>query len=202
MKRLCEDFADVCKAYRDELNKMWETKGDWIADDFQMFEVADCIIGLDIVLLCVDNNVAWGTFYDWYNYDNQVHYGIEMNKKGARAINLNTWIKGFPEREKIAQSVLDEWEKEYWQIVKEDAKDISKKEAVNHPSHYNQYDVEVLEMMKRIWGEDAVKNFCKLNAFKYRMRAGHKDDVEQDLAKEKFYLDYFAQLKGLDEVPF
>lgn len=29
-----------------------------------------------------------------------------------------------------------------------------KKEAVNHPSHYNDYDVEVIEMMRRIWGDE------------------------------------------------
>lgn len=70
------------------------------------------------------------------------------------------------------------------------------KEQVNHPSHYNDYDVEVIEMMRRIWGDDAVVTFCKLNAFKYRMRAGHKDNLEQDLAKEKFYLDYIKNLKN------
>lgn len=69
-----------------------------------------------------------------------------------------------------------------------------KKEAVNHPQHYNDYDVEVIEMMRRIWGDEAVENFCKLNAFKYRMRAGHKDDIQQDLAKEAFYLNYIKEM--------
>lgn len=64
-------------------------------------------------------------------------------------------------------------------------------EHVNHPSHYNKYDVEVIEMMRRIWGEDAVKTWAKLNAFKYRMRLGEKPDtpIERDLEKERFCLD-------------
>ena len=68
----------------------------------------------------------------------------------------------------------------------------SKKEQVNHPDHYNDYDVEVIEMMERVFGHEAVINFCRLNAFKYRMRAGHKDgnSLEQDLKKERWYLDY------------
>lgn len=70
------------------------------------------------------------------------------------------------------------------------------KEAVQHPAHYNQYDVEVLTMMERIWGKEEVKTFCKLNAFKYRMRAGYKDDVETDLQKEKFYLEYLEELRN------
>lgn len=67
-----------------------------------------------------------------------------------------------------------------------------KKEQVNHPEHYNDYDVEVIEMMERVFGHEAVINFCRLNAFKYRMRAGHKDgnSLEQDLKKERWYLDY------------
>ena len=68
--------------------------------------------------------------------------------------------------------------------------------AVNHPSHYNNYSVEVLEMMRGIWGDEKVAIFCELNAFKYRMRMGLKEGnpIEQDLAKEKFYLDYMKKL--------
>lgn len=65
-----------------------------------------------------------------------------------------------------------------------------KYEMVNHPSHYNKYDIEVIEMMKRIWGPEAVKLWCEMTAFKYRMRLGEKPEnsVEQDLKKENWYL--------------
>lgn len=70
-------------------------------------------------------------------------------------------------------------------------------EMVEHPSHYNKYDVEVIEMMRRIWGNEAVAIWCKLTAFKYRMRLGEKPDnsIKQDLNKEKFLLDYAKNLK-------
>lgn len=64
----------------------------------------------------------------------------------------------------------------------------------NHPKHYNQYPVEVIDMMVRIWGEEATRTFCILNAFKYRMRVGHKDDTQSDLAKEQWYLDKAKEL--------
>lgn len=54
----------------------------------------------------------------------------------------------------------------------------------NHPPRYNQYSVEVIDMMERIWGKDAVKLWCEMTAFKYRMRLGHKDAIEQELEKE------------------
>lgn len=57
-------------------------------------------------------------------------------------------------------------------------------EKVVNPDHYNRYDVEVLEMARRIWGEKAVDDFLKISAFKYRMRAGFKGDFKIDLQKE------------------
>lgn len=72
---------------------------------------------------------------------------------------------------------------------------LSATEQVNHPNHYNDYDIEVIEMMRRIWGDQAVVQFAQMNAFKYRMRAGHKDDIDQELAKERWYLDYANTLK-------
>lgn len=71
----------------------------------------------------------------------------------------------------------------------------NKKEQVNHPEHYNAYDIECIEMMRRIWGDEAVRTFCKLNAFKYRMRMGRKDDIRQDYAKEQWYLDMARRLE-------
>jgi hypothetical protein len=58
---------------------------------------------------------------------------------------------------------------------------------VNHPTHYNQQSIEVIDMMLAIYGREAVINFCLLNAFKYRMRAGYKGDIAQDIQKALWY---------------
>ncbi len=65
-------------------------------------------------------------------------------------------------------------------------------------SHYQNGSVEVWEMMVRIWGEEAFKNYCELNAFKYRMRAGTKEGnpVEQDIEKAKWYEEKLAKLNS------
>ena len=39
-----------------------------------------------------------------------------------------------------------------------------------------------------------------VSAYKYRMRAGHKDDVNQDLSKEQWYLDKAKELEGDEKV--
>ena len=69
-------------------------------------------------------------------------------------------------------------------------------DIINHPSHYTMYDVEAIDMMVAIWGKEAVATYCKLAAFKYRMRAGLKESnpTEQDYAKERWYLNKAKEL--------
>lgn len=70
-------------------------------------------------------------------------------------------------------------------------------EMVNHPSHYNKYDVEVIDMMEKIWGTEAVALWAEMTAFKYRMRLGEKPEnpIEQDLNKETWYLNKSKEYK-------
>ena len=59
-----------------------------------------------------------------------------------------------------------------------------KKEMVNHPSHYNMGKYEAIDVI-----EDWNLNFNLGNAVKYISRAGHKDDIVQDLKKSLWYID-------------
>ena len=72
---------------------------------------------------------------------------------------------------------------------------LEEKEMVNHPSHYNQYPKETIDMMVDIFGRDAVRQWCVITAFKYRMRMGLKDDIEQDFNKEQWYLNKARELE-------
>lgn len=71
------------------------------------------------------------------------------------------------------------------------------KEQVNHPRHYNLYPIEAIEMMASIWGFERTVDFCYMNAFKYRMRLGMKDNIEQDLKKEQWYLNKATELNQM-----
>lgn len=69
------------------------------------------------------------------------------------------------------------------------------KEQVNHPAHYNNYPIEAIEMLIGIFGLEKTIDFCIMTAMKYRLRLGLKDDFNQDLAKEKWYLDKAKELE-------
>ena len=70
------------------------------------------------------------------------------------------------------------------------------------PEHYHSYDIQVIDMMEQIWGIDAVISFCKLSAFKYRMRMGIKtgmDMLRHDMQKEQWYLSKAKELEKRKE---
>lgn len=55
---------------------------------------------------------------------------------------------------------------------------------VNHPSHYNSGDIEVIDAI-----EDWNLDFCLGNAVKYIARADHKGKPVEDLEKAIWYLE-------------
>lgn len=67
------------------------------------------------------------------------------------------------------------------------------KEAVNHPSHYNQGGIECIDAMVAAYGKEAVENFCLCNAFKYVWRNRDKNGFE-DIDKAIWYLNKIKEL--------
>ena len=68
-----------------------------------------------------------------------------------------------------------------------------------NPSHYKQYPWESIDQIIAMLGKKGAWSFCIGNAMKYRARLGLKPDnpIEQDLAKEKWYLDKARELKKI-----
>ena len=65
-----------------------------------------------------------------------------------------------------------------------------------NPAHYKSGEMEVWEIMVKVYGLDAYLNFARLNAFKYRMRAGLKAgaDVQTDINKALWYESKIKEL--------
>ena len=70
-------------------------------------------------------------------------------------------------------------------------------EAVNHPAHYSQGDIECIDAMMSAAGVEGVKSFCHLSCFKYFWRFQHKNGVE-DLKKAQWYLSKLIEISTLD----
>ena len=68
-------------------------------------------------------------------------------------------------------------------------------DAVNHPSHYTDGKIEVIEYI-----EDKGFGYCLGNAIKYISRAGKKDPAKEveDLRKAVWYIE--RRIRELEEV--
>lgn len=64
----------------------------------------------------------------------------------------------------------------------------SKTDMVNHPPHYQSCSLECIDMMRAIFGDRAVTEYCTLNAFKYLWRHNLKGKPDEDLKKADWYI--------------
>ena len=60
-------------------------------------------------------------------------------------------------------------------------------DMVNNPKHYQAGDLSCIDAMIKLYGKDAVLNFCMLNSFKYQWRCNRKNNCKEDLQKARWY---------------
>lgn len=123
-KRLKDTYEAVCEEYANRLADQWEYDRDdffWIGKDFGMLAIGDSYyISNEDVRLCVDEAVDIDTFVDWYYYHLQIGYGQELGVKEAIDINLYSWLRGYPEEQKVPKETREEWERLYWEDFKKE----------------------------------------------------------------------------------
>jgi hypothetical protein len=69
--------------------------------------------------------------------------------------------------------------------------------VVDKPQHYQFFpDLEAIEVIARSMTREQFYGYCLGNRLKYRLRAGNKDKLEQDIAKSDKYLELYEQHKG------
>lgn len=83
------------------------------------------------------------------------------------------------------------------QTTETEPKYIVKDVDVHHPTHYNTHECECIVEMYILFGVDKFIDFCTMNAWKYRYRAGRKagSAYDQDNAKADRYIEYARRAK-------
>ena len=61
-------------------------------------------------------------------------------------------------------------------------------DPVASPAHYTSGEIECIDAMREAFGDEGLKAFCKLNAFKYLWRSGKKGSEKEDIEKAIWYL--------------
>lgn len=124
---------------------------------------------LDNDIRIFTSNLSEGKKYDLYDY----HHG---------------WVDGL----KYIKGHINEYTNVEEKILDEEPT----KEAVDHPQHYNRKGaMECIDEMRLIFGDDETAIFCKLNAYKYRYRAGSKGNAKEDLRKSDWYIKKYKELR-------
>ena len=73
-----------------------------------------------------------------------------------------------------------------------------KHDEVNNPKHYDLFPGEQsIDLIEKCLTPEEFKGFLKGNCLKYRIRAGNKGDLKQDIAKADWYQ---SKLWGLETV--
>lgn len=116
------------------------------------------------------------------NYKAGTYDGNNLDKHQETIVTNKTVIDN-PMR-KIIENIFDENEFEEYDIV-------------NKPKHYNsEVFPQAIDMMLQLFSKNDVLAFCKLNAFKYRMRCGLKnsDKIVEDIEKAMWYENKYKEL--------
>lgn len=63
-------------------------------------------------------------------------------------------------------------------------------DPVNSPAHYKNGEVECIDAMVQVFGQEAVRQYALINHFKYLWRHRYKGHEMQDLDKADWYWQY------------
>ena len=68
-------------------------------------------------------------------------------------------------------------------------------EVKKHDKHYLESVVEPIKVMEKLFTKEELKGFIKGNILKYRLRMGHKDDIQKEMDKIRVYEQWLAKLE-------
>ena len=68
-------------------------------------------------------------------------------------------------------------------------------EVEKHDKHYLESIVEPIKVMEKLFTKEELKGFIKGNILKYRLRMGHKDDIQKEIDKISVYEQWLAKLE-------
>ena len=68
-------------------------------------------------------------------------------------------------------------------------------EVGKHDKHYLESVVEPIKVMEKLFTKEELKGFIKGNILKYRLRMGHKDDIQKEMDKISVYEQWLAKLE-------
>lgn len=130
-----------------------------------------------------------------------VSLGLAMVASGKEEVTLtkkeiNDILKSLDDVKKASSELIKIYNYSSSEDVEKRLKDVSapQKDMVNKPEHYCHGKYECIDVMQEVFGNEKVKAFCELNAFKYLWRANNKGTNIEDKEKAIWYTNKFIDL--------
>lgn len=100
---------------------------------------------------------------------------------------LDEEVLVFDDLDSHLQALIKEDYERAFEEWKEFQEEEAEEDMINHPSHYNQEDVETIKVIGSMLPEEEYYGFAMGNVIKYLDRCEYKGDKEQDLLKAQWY---------------
>ena len=130
MSRLRQAYDKSCNDYVKSLCSNYEFCFDdatWIADDIGgILEVNDFFLNMHEIIFCVDMNVIYDDFVEFYDYN------LRASSLGLNAINIQSWFRNCPH---LTEKQLDDLEQKQRDIC--ELKELLQEEIDNYNGNRN-----------------------------------------------------------------
>lgn len=136
-------------------------------------------------------------------------YHLINDKTGESIWNNNK--KGYTSREEVYVSYIREKRPDiayaystseiddviYYLCTRDEREEIKEENDISNPKHYklDGLDIESIDVVKAVLGEEGFINFCLGNILKYAIRAKKKGQFDSDIGKIKTYCEFIERTK-------
>lgn len=171
--------------YNDQYTLVELSKEDAESNPDQYIEVPD---GAEILTVIVGDNVFYKSRKPWKWYSEESKKWMECSSD----VDLDGFENSLWQRESLNDKIATA------EVARQDVlkpEDFGAVDNVNHPSHYASGGIECIDAMIAAYGVEAVKAYCKCNAFKYQWRFDKKNGNE-DILKAQWYQNKYMELSN------
>lgn len=147
----------------------------------------------------------WGVIVDYPSGENNLkNYTVKFKERGGRFVVQEDHLH--PEFEDVREDELNDTPYSTPMEIdsipdisvdnSKDTKEINDAEDDYHDSHYKECVVEPILVMQQFFTKEEFIGFLKGNILKYRLRLGHKDDIQKEMDKIKRYEQWLDDVQN------
>lgn len=190
----------VLDAEQDENHKCFIEKGTKSMKKFNVNDKVRIVYDIDSAMEGVEGVIVWIKHKRSFgeNACYLLRIDAERYKKEDVGWNLESSDDCFPAS--IRERYADNPYYKFWIVNDTQIVHVEDEDTKYHDMHYKACIVEPILVMCATFTSEQFKGFLRGNALKYRLRAGHKEDVKADIDKALRYEHWLKEYEETGEI--